>query len=65
MNIDELFDLNILLLLIVHLFLIIIRYTRRMESTVPFIKGGFLNHRPYFVLVKRNPRLLSDLSLLL
>ncbi|XP_047415981.1 5'-AMP-activated protein kinase subunit gamma-2 isoform X4 [Sciurus carolinensis] len=38
LNIDELFDLNILFLLIVHLFLIIIRYTRRMESTVPFIK---------------------------
>ncbi|XP_072820305.1 5'-AMP-activated protein kinase subunit gamma-2 isoform X3 [Vicugna pacos] len=38
LNIDELFDLNILFLLIVHLFLIIVRYTRRMESTVPFIK---------------------------
>lgn len=65
MNIDELFDLNILFLLIVHLFLIIIRYTRRMESTVPFTKGGFLNRRPYFVLLRPDPRLLSDLSLLL
>ncbi|GAB1289478.1 5'-AMP-activated protein kinase subunit gamma-2 [Apodemus speciosus] len=35
LNIDELFDLNILFLLIVHLFLIIIRYTRKMMSDMP------------------------------